>query len=78
MDAHALLQKGGLFIFNLFVDSGQPYVRDAQGNAWCDHYGQFTAIPRAGDIQRELTARFAILYATQRFDGVFNFVCQKR
>jgi hypothetical protein len=76
-DARALLVRGGLFIFNLCVDTGKVgYLRDSAGNAWCDHYGQFTAIPK-GDIYGELAALFGVLYVTQRYDGVFNFVCQK-
>lgn len=77
-DARSLLVRGGLFIFNLCVDTGKPgFLRDAAGNAWCDHYGQFTAIPKS-DIYAELGALFGVLYVTQRYDGVFNFVCQKR
>jgi hypothetical protein len=77
-DVRKLLVRGGLFIFNLCVDTGKhPYLRDAAGNAWCDHYGQFTAVPRA-DIYSTLNTLFGVLYATQRYDGVFNFVCQKR
>jgi hypothetical protein len=77
-DARTLLIRGGLFIFNLCVDTGKhPYLRDAAGNAWCDHYGQFTAVPKA-DIYATLNTLFGVLYVTQRYDGVFNFVCQKR
>ena len=77
-DVRTLLVRGGLFIFNLCVDTGKPgYLRDAAGNAWCDHYGQFTEIPKA-DIYAQLGALFGVLYVTQRYDGVFNFVCQKR
>ncbi len=77
-DTRTLLMRGGLFIFNLCVDTGKAgYLRDAAGNAWCDHYGQFTAIPKS-DIYGELGALFGVLYVTQRYDGVFNFVCQKR
>ncbi len=77
-DARTLLKRGGLFIFNLCVDTGKhPYLRDAAGNAWCDHYGQFTAVPKA-DIYTTLNTLFGVLYVTQRYDGVFNFVCQKR
>ncbi|HEX3776142.1 MAG TPA: class I SAM-dependent methyltransferase [Polyangiaceae bacterium] len=76
--ARRLLVRGGLFIFNLCVDTGKAtYLRDAAGNAWCDHYGQFTAIPKA-NIYAELGAIFGVLYVTQRYDSVFNFVCQKR
>jgi hypothetical protein len=76
--ARGLLMRGGLFIFNLCVDTGKVnYLRDKAGNAWCDHYGQFTAIPKA-DIYAELAKMFNVLYVTQRYDGVFNFVCQKR
>lgn len=77
-DAHALLRKGGLFIFNTLVDSGKALVRDKRGNAWCDHYGQYTLIPKASSIYEEVSSRFGILYVTQRYDGVFNFVCQKQ
>jgi hypothetical protein len=77
-DVRALLIRGGLFIFNLCVDTGKPgYLRDASGKAWCDHYGQFTEVPTA-DIYTQLGALFGVLYVTQRYDGVFNFVCQKR
>ena len=76
-DVRALLVRGGLFIFNLCVDTGKAgYLRDAAGNAWCDHYGQFTAVPK-GDVYSDLGALFGVLYVTQRYDGVFNFVCQK-
>lgn len=78
-DAYTLLRKGGLFIFNMRVDTGQrpANTRDAKGNAWCDHYGQYTLIPRPDDLQREIASAFDILYATQRYDGIFNLVCQK-
>jgi hypothetical protein len=77
--AHALLQTGGLFIFNLQIDTGKlAGGRDAKQNAWCDHYGQYTLIPKAGDVYGELSARFDILYVTQRYDALFNFVCQKK
>jgi hypothetical protein len=77
-DTRKLLLRGGLFIFNLSVDTGKTFhLRDVKGNAWCDHYGQFTAIPKS-DIYAELGALFGVLYVTQRYDGVFNFVCQKR
>lgn len=77
-DARTLLVRGGLFIFNLRVDTGKiEYLRDSAGNAWCDHYGQFTAVPTA-NLYAELGALFGVLYVTQRYDGVFNFVCQKR
>jgi hypothetical protein len=76
-DVRALLVRGGLFIFNMYVDTGKTgYLRDSAGNAWCDHYGQFTAVPKA-DVYAELGALFGVLYVTQRYDGVFNFVCQK-
>jgi hypothetical protein len=79
-DAEALLRKGGLFIFNLLVDSGKlpPSTRDAEGRAWSDHYGQYTLVPTAGELYGELSARFDILYVTQRYDSLFNFVCAKR
>jgi hypothetical protein len=77
-DAHALLHKGGLFIFNLYVDAGGSYLRDPSGVAWCDHYGQYTLVPKPAAVQAELSSAFGILYATQRYDGLVNFVCQKR
>lgn len=78
-DAHSLLHGGGLFIFNLHIDRGKraEYLRDKKGNAYCDHYGQFTEVPKA-DIYEELGPLFDILYVTQRYDGLFNFVCRKR
>jgi hypothetical protein len=79
-DAHSLLCGAGLFMFNLHVDTGKSsqHIRDAEGRAWCDHYCQFTMIPKPADLYAELTALFSILYVTQRYDGLFNFVCQKR
>ena len=77
-DAHALLRKGGLFIFNTIVDSAKSTMRDKRGNAWCDHYGQYTLLPKLHDLYEEVSSKFGILYVTQRYDGVFNFVCQKQ
>ena len=78
-DCHSLLFSGGLFIFNLHVDTGKlpPNMKDAEGRAWCDHYGQYTLIPKANDLYSELSQLFSILYVTQRYDSLFNFVCQK-
>lgn len=77
-DSRLLLHKEGLFIFNVLVDTAKlaQRTRDHDGNAWCDHYGQFTEIPRAGALHDELSTMFRILYVTQRYDGIFNFVCQ--
>jgi hypothetical protein len=79
-DARALLHEGGLLLVNLSVDG--PHVaaeaRDAAGTAWCDHYGQYTPIPKPAELQRQLSSLFAILYVTQRHDGLFGFVCQRR
>lgn len=79
-DASALLHDGGLFLFNLTVDTGKlpAYMRDEQGNAWSVHYGQYTPIPKAAYVYGELAQAFDILYVTQRYDGLFNFVCRKR
>jgi hypothetical protein len=79
-DALALLHPGGLFIFNLFIDTGKAAAssRDDQGVAWVDHYGQYTLMPKAGDLYDELAGGFDILYVLQRYDALFNFVCQKR
>ena len=79
-DARRLLHDEGLFIFNLLVDTAKiaARARDRDGNAWCDHYGQFTQIPKLGPLHDELGALFRIIYVTQRYDGVMNFVCQKR
>lgn len=79
-DAHALLQDGGLFIFNLTIDTGKlpAYMRDQDGSAWAVHYGQYTPIPTASSVYAELARTFDILYVTQRYDGLFNFICQKR
>jgi hypothetical protein len=78
-DARALLHDKGLFIFNVLVDTSKlaQRARDRDGNAWCDHYGQFTEIPKLGPLHDELSALFRILYVTQRYDGVCNFVCEK-
>jgi hypothetical protein len=79
LDAHALLHDRGLFIFNLIVDTGKlpRFMRDGNGDAWADHYGQYTLIPRPGPLYDEIARLFTILYVTQRYDGVFNFVCHK-
>jgi hypothetical protein len=79
-DAHTLLRVGGLFIFNLLVDTGKlaANTRDRNGVAWCDHYCQYTLVPKIGDLYEALATSFDILYVTQRYDSVFNFVCQKR
>jgi hypothetical protein len=79
-DALRLLHDEGLFIFNVLVDTAKisARARDPEGTAWCDHYGQFTQIPKAGSLHDELSALFRIIYVTQRYDGVMNFVCQKR
>lgn len=78
-DAKSLLHEEGLFIFNLLVDSSKisARARDRDGNAWCDHYGQFTEIPKLSPLHDELSSLFRIIYVTQRYDGVMNFVCQK-
>jgi cyclopropane fatty-acyl-phospholipid synthase-like methyltransferase len=78
-DAHTILHEHGLFIFNLTVDTIKlpRYMRDETGAAWADHYGQYTSIPRGDVVYGELANRFRILYVTQRYDGLFNFVCQK-
>lgn len=78
-DAHALLHDRGLFLFNLHVDRGKAgeYLRDDQGNAWCDHYGQFTLVPKS-DLFDEISPLFDILYIFQRYDGLFGLVCCKR
>jgi hypothetical protein len=80
LDARRLLHPEGLFIFNVLVDTAKisARARDREGNAWCDHYGQFTEIPKLGPLHDELGGLFRILYVTQRYDGVMNFVCQKR
>lgn len=78
-DAATLLRPGGILLFNLLVDTSRlpASARDDHGQAWCDHYGQFTAIPKAGPLYDEICASFDILYVTQRYDGIFNFVCRK-
>jgi hypothetical protein len=79
-DARVLLQKGGLFIMNLSVDTGRgaPLLRDAEGNAWCDHYCQYTSIPKLKDVRDELSSGFDVLYVVERYDGLANFVCRRK
>ena len=48
---HSLLHDGGVLLFNMLVDTGKMPLRDKNGNAWADHYGQWTLIPKVGDIQ---------------------------
>jgi hypothetical protein len=79
-DARAVLHTGGLLVFNMTIDTSKvpDCARDAAGNAWSVHYGQYTPIPK-GSVAFDLIADgFDILYFTQRYDGVFNFVCQRR
>ncbi len=67
-------------MFNLSVDTPKlpAYTRDADGNAWAVHYGQYTPIPK-GPVAYQLASEgFDILYVTQRYDGVFHFVCQRK
>ena len=75
---HDLLHDGGVFLFNMLVDTGKAPQRDKNGNAWADHYGQYTLIPKVGDIQKQITSLYFILFAIQRYDGLFTFVVQKR
>jgi hypothetical protein len=79
-DARALLHKGGLLLVNLTVDTSRipPHARDADGNAWAIHYGQYTPIPKGGAAYELVGNGFNILYATQRYDGILNFVCQRQ
>jgi hypothetical protein len=78
-DARVLLHEGGLLIFNLTVDTAKvpAYARDAEGNAWAVHYGQYTPIPKGAAAYDLASSGFTILYVTQRYDGVFNFVCRR-
>jgi hypothetical protein len=78
-DAAALLHPGGLFLFTVIVDTAKvtPNMRDESGLAWADHYGQYTPIPKGGDLYDEIGRRFGILYVVQRYDGLFGFVCRK-
>ena len=78
-DARALLHDGGLLLFNLTVDTGKlpSCSRDAEGNAWAMHYGQYTPIPKGAAAYDLVSDGWRLLYVTQRYDGLFNFVCQK-
>lgn len=78
-DAGALLHAGGIFIFNLTVDTAKvpAYARDVNGTAWAVHYGQYTPIPKGGAAYDLASEPFNILYFTQRYDGLCNFVCQR-
>ena len=79
-NAHVLLREGGLLLFNLTVDTGKlpPNTRDAEGNAWAVHYGQYTPIPKGAAAYELVSGTFNVLYVTQRYDGLFHFVCQRR
>jgi hypothetical protein len=79
-DVGRLLHRGGLFLVNMTVDGPgrPPWTRDAQGRAWCDHYGQYTPIPTAAEVHGALRTAFDLLYVTQRWDGVASYVCKKR
>ena len=74
-----LLREGGLLLVNLTVDTGKlpAYTRDADGNAWAMHYGQYTPIPKGGAAYNMVSGGFQVLYVTQRYDGLFHFVCQR-
>jgi hypothetical protein len=78
-DARVLLHEGGLLLFNLTVDTGKipPSSRDAEGNAWAVHYGQYTPIPKGAAAYDLVSEGWRLLYVTQRYDGLFNFVCQR-
>jgi hypothetical protein len=79
-DAAALLHPGGLFIMNVTIDTAKvpAHMRDAQGRAWIDHYGQYTPMPKGAEVYDALGRSFGILYVTQRYDGLFNFVCRRQ
>jgi hypothetical protein len=79
-DARALLHEGGILLFNLTVDTGKlpAYARDAEGNAWAMHYGQYTPIPKGAAAYDLVSEGWRILYVTQRYDGLFNFACQRQ
>lgn len=78
-DIKTLLCSGGLFIVNLTIDTAKvpAYARDADGDAWAVHYGQYTPIPKGGAAYELFSTAFNILYVTQRYDGLMNFVCQR-
>jgi hypothetical protein len=79
-DARALLHEGGILLFNLTVDTGKlpAHARDAEGNAWAMHYGQYTPIPKGAAAYDLVSEGWRILYVTQRYDGLFNFACQRQ
>ncbi len=79
-DATTMLRKGGLLLFNLTVDTSKlpPQSRDAEGNAWAVHYGQYTPIPKPAEAYDMVNADFDVLYVTQRFDSILNFACLRR
>jgi hypothetical protein len=78
-DAAKLLHEGGLFIVNVTVETSKvpQHMKDDRGRAWIDHYGQYTPMPKGSEIYEELGRSFSLLYVTQRFDGLFNFVCRR-
>ena len=80
MDAHKLLCPGGVFLFSLTVDTGKSpaSARDAVRDAWAVHYGQYTPFPRGHAAYALAGDGFAMLCVTQRYDGLFNFICQRQ
>jgi SAM-dependent methyltransferase len=78
-DAARLLHPGGLFIFTVVVDTSKvpAFMRDDEGRAWIDHYGQYTPMPKGGEIYDQVGRSFGILYVVQRYDGLFAFVCRR-
>jgi hypothetical protein len=79
VDAAKLLHSGGLLIFNVTVETAKvpQHMKDEDGRAWIDHYGQYTPMPKGGELYDEVGRFFSILYVTQRYDGLFNFVCRR-
>jgi hypothetical protein len=62
---------GGRRRGNLTVDTGniEACARDADGNAWAVHYGQYTPIPKGAAAYELSAGGFDVLYVTQRYDG---------
>jgi hypothetical protein len=78
-DASELLHPGGLFLVDMVTETSKTpaHVRDESGRAWIDHYGQYTPMWKGAELYDALGRTFGILYVTQRFDGVFSFVCRR-
>ena len=84
-DIHTLMNKDGVFVFNMLVSADNPenigpegkFAED--GKMYLKHYGQFTEIPYYEKAIAELRKYFNILYEMRRNRDLFyTFTCLKK